>query len=302
MAKGSIFRHLGSAALCAVLAAQSIPASAEETLPLQEAMQKEFKPWQIGGSWFGKVPDAPGVQPDGSIWWEGFSDSLIGKGLNKPRKWLTERCTAEQGALTQSLPVSTSHAPVTIIDPASHASLSVNGRMLLRWSWQMQRLPSIQPDDQSLEIPSADFGLFSCAGRNGAPLWHVAVGIAAHPRGGYLVAVNTSRANEMRLSLRIVDAKLVQDTGMLLAAEDRERQALRADLSERQQIADRSRQTFQSALALGAQTNCGMVIGLNGPLVEVQLPSGMSLHNGSTRVFVRRDQIDIPNGMRCKAE
>ena len=106
------------------------------------------------------------------------------------------------------------------------------------------------------------------------------------------MAVNTGRANEMRLSLRIIDAKLVQDTTLLLAAEDRDRQVLRADLSARQ----------QSALALGIQTNCGMVIGLNGPLVEVQLPSGMSLRNGSTRVFVRRDQIDTPEGARCKAE
>ena len=302
MTIGSIFHKFSSAALCAVLATQGIPASAAETLLLQEALQKEFKPWQIGGSWFGKVPDAPGVQPDGSVWWEGFSDSLIGKGLNKPRKWLAERCNAEQGTLIQALPVSTSHAPVNIIDPTSHATLSVNGRMLLRWSWQAERLPSIQPDDQSLEIPSADFGLFSCTGQNGAPLWHVAVGVAAHPRGGYLVPVNTGRANEMRLSLRIVDAKLVQDTALLLAAEDRDRQTLRADRSARQQSADRSRQAFQSALALGIQTNCGMIIGLNGPLVEVQLPNGMSLRNGTTRVFLRRDQIDTPEGARCKAE
>jgi len=302
MANGSIFHQLGTIALCAALAGFPVAASAADALPLQEAIQKEFKPWQIGGSWFGKVPEAPGVQPDGSIWWESVNNPLLGKGPNKPRKWLVERCNADQGVLAQALPVSTSHAAVTITDPASHASLTVTGRMLLRWSWQVQRLPTLAPDDQGLEITSTDMGLFSCTGQNGAPFWHVAVGIAAHPRGGYLVAVNTGRADEMRLSLRIVDAKLVQDTAQILAAEDRDRQALRADRSARQQSADQSRQAFQSALALGTRTNCGMVIGLNGPLVEVQLPDYVRSRNGATRVFVRRDQIDTPDGARCQVE
>jgi hypothetical protein len=99
MAKGSIFHKLGTIALCAALTSSPVIALAADRLPLQEAIQKEFKPWQIDVSWFGKTPDAPGVQSDGSIWWVSFSDSLIGKGPNKPRKWLTERCNADQGTL-----------------------------------------------------------------------------------------------------------------------------------------------------------------------------------------------------------
>ncbi len=51
---------------------------------------------------------------------------------------------------------------------------------------------------------------------------------------------------------------------------------------------------FRKNLATGTMTNCGRVLGFNGPLVEVQVPAGVRLSNGATRVFVERRLIE-PN-------
>jgi hypothetical protein len=284
------------ASLAALPAIAMAPAQAADMSPIQEALQHDFRPWQIGGGLFGRTPDSPGIQPDGSIWWESVDSPLLGKGLNKPHKWLAERCAADHGALLQALPISTSHGPATIVDPVSHAALTVSGRMLLRWSWQAQRLPMIRPDDQSLEVQSADLGLFSCM-QDQTPLWHVAVTIAAHPGGEGLLAVNTGRAGEVRLSLRVVDAKLVEETAQILASEDRQRLTLQADRSARQQSANQAKIAFQRGLAVGTQTNCGMVIDIRGAVAQIQ-QDGTYMGATPPTHWVRIDML-APPGTVC---
>lgn len=56
---------------------------------------------------------------------------------------------------------------------------------------------------------------------------------------------------------------------------------------------------FQSEIKLGTQTNCGMVIDMRGPLVEVQLPANISF-DGQRRFWVAKaDLSDDPPARSC---
>jgi hypothetical protein len=59
---------------------------------------------------------------------------------------------------------------------------------------------------------------------------------------------------------------------------------------------------FRKSLVVGTVTNCGRVLGFNGPLVEVQVPSHVKLRNGATRVFVEREKLepDDAEAWSCK--
>jgi hypothetical protein len=59
---------------------------------------------------------------------------------------------------------------------------------------------------------------------------------------------------------------------------------------------------FRKTLAIGTVTNCGRVLGFNGPLVEVQVPLHIKLSNGATRVFVEREKLesDDSEAWSCK--
>jgi hypothetical protein len=59
---------------------------------------------------------------------------------------------------------------------------------------------------------------------------------------------------------------------------------------------------FRKSLVIGTMTNCGRVLGFNGPLVEVQVPSHIKLNNGATRMFVERAKLepDDAEAWSCK--
>ncbi len=48
---------------------------------------------------------------------------------------------------------------------------------------------------------------------------------------------------------------------------------------------------FQSSVKVGDDTSCGLVLTINGPLVEVQVPDTVRLENGASRLFVKRTQL-----------
>ncbi|GAA0468900.1 hypothetical protein GCM10009096_07270 [Parasphingorhabdus litoris] len=59
------------------------------------------------------------------------------------------------------------------------------------------------------------------------------------------------------------------------------------------------RKKFQSEIKLGTQTNCGMVIDMRGPLVEVQLPANISF-DGQRRFWVAKAELsDDPPARNC---
>ncbi len=65
----------------------------------------------------------------------------------------------------------------------------------------------------------------------------------------------------------------------------------RATTEMARQRHERALVDWRAGLKVGDRTNCGLVVDLRGPLVRVQLPAGMTLANGASEVWVRREAL-----------
>lgn len=302
--------------MIAVAMAVGIPVQAETPKPINDEIHSEFgKVSIIYRGWAAQMGkgDARGKQADGSVWWAASNrpGGMFDTGREHPHHWLDKKCKAVNGSLNLVLPATSPHPSVTIKDPETQGELIITDRMLFRWGTVVQTETEIHDQAPKYNDPTGHFGLFSCISSTGQPLWHVAVMPAMETfQNEFRMATVVDTGPYTLLSLRTVDAKTVKTIADILVSEDRRIAAMQAADREaevrrstaaaaRAQIATERQHAFQRTLAIGMETNCGLIIGLNGPLVEIQTPKYVTLPNGSTRAFVKRNQIDVPTGEAC---
>jgi hypothetical protein len=242
-----------------------------------------------------------------------------------PRRALSKYCEKAKGTIVQSYAVrvfdnGTGTFPIKLADPNGGIELAIDRWMIERWryvAWQME--PKVGPSEWDLRSPAGlidargDLGLFSCFDDTAKPIWHVAM---LPTRFGNMQALQDAKRREnawLMLSIRpVTAAEIAKTIAEKQAAEDKQRAAQIAMKEQwQQEAADKEAQgpkraaklvEFRKGLAIGTVTNCGRVLGFNGPLVEVQVPSHIKLRNGATRVFVEREKLepDDAEAWSCK--
>ncbi len=259
------------------------------------------KVWSAWGS--PVAHDKRGTQSDGSVWWAASDDpgKIFRVGKDEPRRWLGEECHKAGGELAQTMPYKSDQKDTDFVDPVSQKIYHISGRMMLVWGWRLDSPHVPIRSDTSFRYDSDYLGLFICRTVTGTPIWYVAVTEAVEVYNGIFVRANViDFSPKTMLSIRAIDSNAIQQAGAIIDLEIRERAQQQADLEARRETHDENQAYFQSHIALGQDTNCGLVIGINGPLIEVQVPATIHLPNGASRTFINRNQIDVPGGYICK--
>lgn len=120
------------------------------------------------------------------------------------------------------------------------------------------------------------FGLFTCESGNGAMLWAAVV-----------MPMQTVARYDFEARVTPITRAWIRSYHEGRAAADRaarEREAAR--IAEERRL-----KPFRDALAIGSRTNCGMVIDVRGPLVQVQLPPSIGGVDGQREFWARRDEL-----------
>jgi hypothetical protein len=242
-----------------------------------------------------------------------------------PRHALFKHCEKAKGTLVQSYAVrvfdnGTDTLPIKLTDPNGGTELAIDRWMIERWryaAWQAE--PEVGPREWDTRSPAGlidargYLGLFSCQDETARPIWHVAI---LPTRFGNMQALEDASRREnawFMLSIRpVTTVEIAKTIAEKQAAEDKQR-AVQIAMKEQwqQEAAEREAQgtkraatlaEFRKGLVVGTVTNCGRVLGFNGPLVEVQVPSHVKLRNGATRVFVEREKLepDDAEAWSCK--
>lgn len=273
----------------------------------------------------GYAADYEGKKPDGSYWTSSYFNALNVATAGWPRRALSKYCEKAKGTLVQSYAVrvfdnGTGTVPIKLADPNGGTDLIVDRWMIERWRYAyLQNEPKSGPREWSLQSPAglidarSDLGLFACHDASAKPIWHVAI---LPTRFGNMQALQDVGRREnawFMLSVRpVTAAELAKTVAEKQAAEARastaqaamQEQSKREAAIREEQGAKRAVKLaeFRKGLAIGTVTNCGRVLGFNGPLVEVQVPSHIKLRNGATRVFVERAKLepDDAEAWNCK--
>lgn len=303
-----------------LLSATAVFATAAED-ELQSFLHKKYN--KSGGFLGAFVPDTPtgyaadyeGRKTDGSYWSSAYFNALNVSTAGWPQRALAKHCEKSKGNLVQSYAVrvfdnGVGNLPVKLNDPNGGPDLIIERWMIERWrygAWRSE--PKQGPREWDLRSPAglidakAYLGLFSCLDASAKPLWHVAILPTRFGNMDALMDVGRRENAWFMLSIRSVTAATIAKTiAEQQTAKEKERAAVAAASAdqERKQAAlaeagaKRSAllAEFRKQLAVGTRTNCGRVLGFNGPLVEVQVPSNVQLRNGATRMFVEREEIE----------
>ncbi len=85
-----------------------------------------------------------------------------------------------------------------------------------------------------------------------------------------------------------------QATNAVLTAQfDREarEEAFRTAMERRREDNDANWAAWRRALAIGSETNCGPVIDIRGPMIEIGLPASLRNTNGPAEIWLKREQL-----------
>lgn len=303
-----------------LLAAAPLGATPAED-ELATFLQKKYD--KSGGLLSAIIPNAPtghaadhdGTRADGSYWTSAYFNALNVSTVGWPLRAITKQCAKSKGMLAQNHAVrvfdnGTGSFPLKLADPGGVGDLVIDRWMIERWRYAARRAEPLQgPREWDLRSPAAlidarsYLGLFSCQGASSKPLWHVTI---LPTRFGNMDALQDVGRREdawFMLSIRPVTAATIASTFTEeQAAKDKQRVVLAAsakDWENEKAIRDEQHAKraavlgeFRKQLTIGTRTNCGRVLGFNGPLVEVQVPSHIELRSGATRVFVEKDKIE----------
>lgn len=86
---------------------------------------------------------------------------------------------------------------------------------------------------------------------------------------------------------------------MIEGRQDGERARLAAHAADRKVLEDRFEE-FRKAIVIGTDTNCGTVIELRGPMVEVALPVTRTAPNGQSTFWSKREALFPPGTALCR--
>jgi hypothetical protein len=261
-----------------------------------------------------------GRKPDGSYWWGAYFGNGNVVVLSWPYKSLVKHCESSGGALMPTIPYSLSYGPPTqparLVDPSGGPALTLTPEMLRTWSANSatdvaaeRLLPAkYQSNSRNAELVDARkiIGVFSChVGDGGQVLWHLA--ILPTPMGDWNNFANSQMSGTSWVMLRIlaVDRALIDRTTAAFAARESADRALskqsdavaaqrNAEAAARARIELPKLAAFQAKVAIGDDSNCGLVLGFKGPLVNVQVPANIKLPSGASTVFVKRAALAPP--------
>lgn len=128
--------------------------------------------------------------------------------------------------------------------------------------------------------------------------------------GGYVAVIYDTTAVNKGLVTALI-GKVPTDTAIYAYRPDRivsqamidRRLAGRVAAEQADLVRETERQAgferFRKAIELGTYTNCGTVIQLRGPLVEVALPPTQTAPNGQATFWSRRDALFPPGSVVC---
>ncbi len=131
------------------------------------------------------------------------------------------------------------------------------------------------------------FGLFSCVSGNGSTLW-AAVIMPTQAVVGYDLearVIPITRTWIRQYNEDVAAARMATDR----AAGEREAARIAALAHARDE--EHRLKPFRDALVIGSRTNCGMVIDVRGPLVQVQLPPNIRGAGDQREFWARRDEL-----------
>lgn len=262
-----------------------------------------------------------GRKPDGSYWWGAYFGNGNVVVLSWPHKALQKHCAASGGSLTRVMPYSLSYsppaAPMRLIDPSGGTDLTLTPEMLRRWSAMSATTTnpqSIAPANYQRNSRNAELvdarniiGVFTCRfGEGEQVLWHVA--ILPTPMGDWDNFASAQMTGTSWVMLRIlaIDRALIDRTNAVFAAKADAQKAQRRQsdalaIQRESEAAAKARielpklAAFQAKVAIGDDTNCGLVLGFKGPLVNVQVPANIKLPSAASTVFVKRTALAPPH-------
>lgn len=273
----------------------------------------------------GYAADYEGGKADGSYWTSAHFNALNVSIAGWPQRALAKHCEKAKGSLVQSYAVRVfdngeGSFPIKLADPNSGADLLIERWMIERWrygSWQNE--PRQGPREWDTRSPAglidakAYLGLFSCQDADTKPLWYVAIlptrfgniealqDIGRRENAWFMLSIRPVTASNVAAVVAEQQTAKAKEQAAVAASEadfERERARREAEGAKRGAVLAE----FRKALVVGTKTNCGRVLGFNGPLVEVQVPTHIQLRNGATRVFVERDKLepDDTKAWSCK--
>ncbi len=253
-----------------------------------------------------------GLKGDGSYWWSAYyGPGNIGV-FGWAKRAIGERCIKDGGTLELVAPyllqVPAQSQVITLKDPGGGGDFSVTPKMIFNWSGEFigdgfeatDRYLQLAPARNAALVDArAVLGIFSCRRGEGLPLWHLS--ILPTPVGAWTnFADNNSKGTHwVILRIQAITRTLVERDNLAYAKvieENKQRVSAgqKADAQRREQWLARERilrpriARFQQELKVGEDTNCGLILELKGPLVEVQVPTDIKLQSGASRVFVKR--------------
>ena len=320
MAKGLLIAVLlGCGAPAMALAASGQPST------LQQFLAKRFKP---GRGVFGAIasaipvkldPDSiagmEGRKPDGSYWTSAFYNRSNTVMFDDPRNSLARFCTASGGALKRlrGFDLSPKHDlnffSVRLTDGVG--PYLVSDEVVGRWAASPPDGSFARAHDPYAGIANdaakriderGALGLFSCMSAPDVAAWHVAILPTSAGAWDLLGDVSLQGDAAIMLSIREVDRAVVSRAEVVIAGGRQATAAAEARIAGRN-AQDRAAadaraalelpklRAFQSSVKVGDDTSCGLVLTINGPLVEVQVPDTVRLENGASRLFVKRTQL-----------
>jgi hypothetical protein len=130
----------------------------------------------------------------------------------------------------------------------------------------------------------------------------VCVGASQQPLGGFVAITRTVKTQVffVRTNRTAIYAIKGDSIASAQTFADEERESLRVKVADE----DRSRQTrlaaeaeerrlteWRKSIALGTSTNCGLVIDVRGPLVQVQLPGNTTGPSGQREFWIKRTEL-----------
>lgn len=283
------------------------PVHAEPGSDLAELISffdKEYKPGLL-------TMGLPGGQPDGNYLWR----AKFPNDLRMPAEKLGALC-AKQGGKWSLLvsPVYLLAFPDNAVLRFGNESYTVRSYDL--WIWATGYSPAGQLRPRSGFDPVFDYrlirgrargvaeananpplGLFGCSEASGSMKW--AASIMPGRYGGigwlYLIIRPVTRDYLVEVQRKKLELeKKERDYQQSIIARAREAERLAAE-------EDRRLQPWRQQLKIGDQTNCGMVVDVRGPLVEVQLPPHISGPNDIRQFWIQRSHLtNRPAGVECR--
>jgi hypothetical protein len=239
-------------------------------------------------------------------------DAIARSTIAAPLETLKAACTASGGKLDLRLSAGRVTGDQAVALEIGGEHLSLNRAEL--WSWftitshyadttaQLGFAPLFSTSPFANRATSAadaepPFGLFACRSSQGPALWAAAIMPVGGPTA-YDLAVKVTPVTSSWIrthNAEVESARLAADRAVR-ETDERQAAAIAHGRAEEARL-----RPFRAALKIGSRTNCGIVIAVRNPLLQVQLPPNVLGPGGTREFWVPRDQLTDdypPNGCR----